>query len=195
VLAVHESQRPLFSFAVGMLIFTVAAVSHANSYLAAFTAGITLVTIQPRVRASFHPFAEPLTELLKLAALLVFGAVISFRVVQDITAADYVFAGLALFIARPVAITISLLGSRLTAREILVAGWFGPKGFASVVYGLLILQANPKHAHHLAHLIAIVVIGSILAHSSTDVLVAHWFRARPSARENDEAEPPSEPAR
>jgi NhaP-type Na+/H+ or K+/H+ antiporter len=63
-------------------------------------------------------------------------------------------------------------------REILVAGWFGPKGFASVIYGIFVLESHVPNSRHLAHLIAIVVIGSMIAHSSTDVLIAQWFRNR-----------------
>ncbi|MFN2476989.1 MAG: cation:proton antiporter [Chthoniobacterales bacterium] len=177
--AVHESHRTLFAFAVGMLIFSVAPLTHANSYLAAFAAGITLVTMLPKIREVFYPFSEPLTELLKLAALLVFGALISGEVIHDLHAADYVFGFVALVLIRPIAIALAVIGSDLTWRETLVAGWFGPKGFASVVYGLMVLQQNPPRAHYLAHLIAIVVIGSIVAHSSTDVVIAHWFRRGP----------------
>jgi len=121
---------------------------------------------------------EPLTELLKLAALLVFGAVISPRIFEDMTAADWTFTVIALFLVRPVAIGISLMGTSLPLREILVAGWFGPKGFASVIYGIFVLESHVPNSRHLAHLIAVVVIGSMIAHSSTDVLIAHWFRSR-----------------
>ena len=43
-------------------------------FLAAFAAGITVATVGPRARESFHRFGELVAELLKLAALLVFGA-------------------------------------------------------------------------------------------------------------------------
>ena len=184
VFGVHESHHTLGTFAVGMLIFALCGLTHGNSYLAAFTAGIMLVSLHPGVRQSFHPFGEPLTELLKLSALLVFGAVISLRIFENITAADWIFAFIALFLIRPVAIGISLLGSGLPLREILVAGWFGPKGFASVIYGIFVLESHIPNAQHLAHLIAIVVIGSMVAHSSTDVLIAHWFRSRQSTTPN-----------
>jgi NhaP-type Na+/H+ or K+/H+ antiporter len=42
---------------------------------------------------------------------------------------------------RPAAIGLALLGSRIERREWVAAAWFGPKGFASAVYGLLILTA------------------------------------------------------
>ncbi len=182
IFSVHESHKPLFVFAVGMLIFTIAPVSHANSYLAAFAAGITLATMLPRVRQRFHPLGEPIAELLKLAALLVFGALISSRLVEDIHGLDYLFAVIALVLIRPIAIAISFLGSGISWKEILVAGWFGPKGFASVVYGLLILQSSAPNARHLAHLVAVVIVGSMVAHSSTDVLIANWFRKHQDAK-------------
>jgi len=94
----------------------------------------------------------------------------------------YAFAFLALFAARPIALGIALLGSRLDRKERLAAAWFGPKGFASVVYALLILEAGIALSDELFHLAALVIVASILAHSSTDVLVARWF------------EPGSEPA-
>ena len=178
IFSVHESHRTVGTFAVGVLIFALCGLTHGNSYLAAFTAGMMLVALRPEIRRSFDAFGEPLTELLKLAALLVFGAVISPRIFENVTGADWVFALLALFLIRPVAIGIALIGTSLPLREILVAGWFGPKGFASVIYGIFVLESHIPNSRHLAHLIAIVVLGSMIAHSSTDVLIAQWFRSR-----------------
>jgi NhaP-type Na+/H+ or K+/H+ antiporter len=83
------------------------------------------------------------------------------------------FIALATFAVRPPAIVLSLLGTELRWREKLVAGWFGPKGFASVVYGLLILQAG---LNRLAHIVGLCVITSIVIFSSTDILVGRWFQ-------------------
>jgi len=62
--------------------------------------------------------------------------------------------------------------TELTGREIWVIGWFGPKGFASVVYGILIFQAGFKH---LGHLVGVAVVASIIVYSSTDIVVGRWF--------------------
>jgi NhaP-type Na+/H+ or K+/H+ antiporter len=53
--------------------------------------------------------------------------------------------------------------------------WFGPKGFASVVYGLLVLESGIELSDEVFHLVALVIVLSILAHSSTDVIVARQF--------------------
>jgi NhaP-type Na+/H+ or K+/H+ antiporter len=97
----------------------------------------------------------------------------------------YVFALLALVVVRPAALAVALLGGGLTRREWIAAAWFGPKGFSSVVYGFLVVTSGLPRAQALAHLVAIVIAASIMAHSSTDVLVARWFRKgeRATARE------------
>ncbi len=76
---------------------------------------------------------------------------------------------------------IATFRSGLEWRETITAGWFGPKGFASVIYGLLIRQAAVPGAEHLFHFVAVVVAGSTIAHFSTDVLFARWFRRNESA--------------
>lgn len=63
-----------------------------------------------------------------------------------------------------------------------VAAWFGPKGFASVVYGLLILEAGVEGADEMFHVVALVIFASILAHSSTDVPIAQAFARADSRR-------------
>ena len=63
--------------------------------------------------------------------------------------------------------------------EKLTAAWFGPKGFASVVYGLLVLQAGIPDGEKLFDLIAVTIELSIIVHSSTDVPVAHKLRIEP----------------
>ena len=98
----------------------------------------------------------------------------------------YLFAVLAVTAVRPVALGLALVSSALTRREWIAAAWFGPKGFASVVYGLLILEAGIGHGDELFHLVAVVIAISIVAHASSDVPVARWFRDRDAQPETPE---------
>jgi NhaP-type Na+/H+ or K+/H+ antiporter len=182
LLGAASRYEPLLVLAVGLLLFAVASLTHANLFLAAFAAGATLASLSPALREAFHAFGETLGELLKLAALLVFGVLMSPPFLAEIPAGGYLFALLVLFLARPLALAIALFGSRLTWREWVAAAWFGPKGFASVVYGLLILRAPVEGRDQMFHLIALVIVFSIVAHSSTDVLVARWFRREAGPR-------------
>lgn len=188
------SATPMYAalggLSIGLVVLALASLTHANLFLAAFTAGITIATFAPDVEKSFSEFGELVTELLKLAAILVFGALISPAFLGEIPWSGYLFAVLALVLARPLAIVVALARSGLPTAEKAVAAWFGPKGFASVVYGLLILDAEVPGADAMFHLVALVIFASILAHSSTDVPIAHAF-ARAQGRPEPDAPGPA----
>ena len=173
--AVHVYE-PIFAFAIGLLIFALCAVTHANEFLAAFFGGVTIASVSEEARNEFHAFGELLVELFKLGALLYFGALISLSFFSNFGLGDYFFAALVILIARPLAIGLSMLGGRIDWREWLAAAWFGPKGFASVVYAILILKSGVSGAEGLFQLMAVAIAVSIVAHSSTDVPLARWFR-------------------
>lgn len=176
----HLSPGPgmaaLLPISIGLLVFALASLLHANLFLAAFVAGGTVETINPRFSDAFHDFGQLLSEVLKLAAILVFAALMSPQFLREITWRGYLFALFTLVLARPIGIGIGLLGSSISRREWAAAAWFGPKGFASVVYGLLVAQSRIDAADEIFHLVALVVAASILLHSSTDVVVARQFQ-------------------
>jgi sodium/hydrogen antiporter len=182
--SIYEALTPV---AAGLIVLSLAELTHANLFLAAFSAGITLASMAPELGDSFHEFGELITELLKLAAIMVFGALISPSFLSDVPPSGYIFAAAALAVARPVAIGLSFLGTDLPWQEQAAVAWFGPKGFASVVYGLIVLESGARHADEMFHLIALTVALSILAHSSSDVPIAKYFaRARARQRRSED---------
>jgi sodium/hydrogen antiporter len=154
-----------------------------NLFLAVFAAGVTTATLSQHAAQAFHEFGELIAELLKLGALLIFGARIANILFTPMAGMDYVFAVLAAFAVRPIAIWISLMRTGLPPNEKLTIGWFGPKGFASVVYALIILRLGTTESQHLARLVALAVGGSIAIYSSTDILVGRRYERRAHARE------------
>ncbi|MFG1616402.1 cation:proton antiporter [Nonomuraea wenchangensis] len=167
--------EPLNALAIGLLVLAAGKATHGNLFLAAFSAGITVATFGPRQRESFEHFGELIAEVFKLAALLVFGALITPELLGSVGWTGWLFAVLALVVARPVAIWVSFLRSGLGVREQAAVAWFGPKGFASVVYGLLVLGSGIAAAVPVFQLVAVTIVLSILLHSSTDIVVARWF--------------------
>ena len=161
--------------AIAVIIYGVAIGTGANLYLAAFSAGITIASAAPELRDAFIEYGEYIAEIIKLLAIFVFGALIAPSFLADVSPLGYLFAVLILVIARPVAVELSLIGSKLPWEERATAAWFGPKGFASVLYGLLVLESGNADADHLFHLIVVAISISIIAHSSTDVPIAGYF--------------------
>ena len=175
-LGASREYRRVGVLAIGMLVFAVAVATGANAYLAAFAAGVTLVTVAPRAQGAFEPIAAVGGEALKLGALLVFGTMLTPDLLEQVGVRGWAFAALSLLLVRPLAIAAALLGTRLPGRERLVAGWFGPKGFASVVYGLFVAASGLPRGEEVFRVIAATTALSIVLHSSTDVPVVRWFR-------------------
>jgi len=172
----HESYRAMAGFSVALLVFTVTRAVHGNEFLAAFAAGIVVITLRPEISAEFRGFVGHSANLLKFAALFIFGALITPALLGDLGLADYLFALLVLLAVRPATLALSLLGSEMPLRERAVAAWFGPKGFASVLYAVLVLRAGLAESERVFRLAAVVIAASIVLHSSTDVPAARWLR-------------------
>jgi sodium/hydrogen antiporter len=168
----------LNAFAIGLLVLAVSLATSANLFLAAFAAGITAASVNKGVTEAFEEFGELITELLKLSALLIFGARVAPIVFSAMPVTEYIFAALALFLVRPAAMELSYLGTGLPQAEVLTIGWFGPKGFSSVVYALLVLQTQTTVAEHVARISALVIAASITIYSSTDILIGRWYEQR-----------------
>lgn len=195
--------QPLLPAAIGLLVLGLTMNTHANLFLAAFAAGITVATMSPEFRHEFEQFGELVAEHLKLVAILVFAALMTPTFLwEEISWQGWVFAILALVLARPAALLASFVGSSLSLREQAAAMWFGPKGFASVVYGLIVLESGIPFADEIFHLAALTISLSIILHSSTDVLVARQFtmadlppghlRAGAPTGDHDSAEDPDD---
>ena len=196
-----EAYRPLLGFGAGVCVFATAVKTGGNEYLAAFAAGLTLAFTAGPLRKSFDRFNRSLAELLKLAALLMFGLLITPGLFVRTSLGGYAAAVLMLVAVRPLALGVALARAGLDRREWITAAWFGPKGFASVVYGLLVLHSGVAGARPAASLIGVVVTMSIVAHSSTDVLIARWFEQkegpkadRPHPAAGEQADDPDDSA-
>jgi NhaP-type Na+/H+ or K+/H+ antiporter len=175
-LGANEAYHALAGFAVALLVLTIARLAHGNELLGAFAAGVTVISLRPNISQQFREFIGNLASVFKFAGIFIFGALLSPALVRGLGPNDYILALLILVAVRPVTLSVALVGSDLPARERVVAGWFGPKGFASVLYAVMVLQSGVPSAEHLFHVAALVITGSMVLHSSTDVLAARWVR-------------------
>ena len=169
ILTAEPRLQPLGPVAIAVVVYAICHLTHANPYLAAFAAGSALATLDHVAAETFEPFG----------ALLLFGALITPERLSHLGWQGWLLAVLAIVVVRPASMLLSLIKTGMPRSEKLTAAWFGPKGFASVVYGLLVLQAGIPNGEKLFDLIAVTIAMSIIVHSSTDVPVAHRLRIEP----------------
>jgi NhaP-type Na+/H+ and K+/H+ antiporter len=83
-----------------------------------------------------------------------------------------------LLLARPVAVWIALIGTRLRTDVIAFMAWFGPKGVATMTFSLLVLADDIAANAQLFNLAALVVFTSILVHGLSDTPGSEWIAGR-----------------
>jgi NhaP-type Na+/H+ or K+/H+ antiporter len=186
---VTEPAAPLHALAILITTYSGSRVLHVNQYLAAFSAGIAASSAYPDLNGEYRAFGDHVSQLFKVAAVFLFALMLSGAEPWP-PLMLLVFGLVVLTAVRFAALEVSLFGSGLTRAERLTAIWFGPKGFASVVYSLLLLGAGIADADRLFSIIALVIVLSMVLHSSTDVPVARYFERAGSLAPRAASSPP-----
>ena len=127
--------------------------------------------------------AEGTGEALGLITWTGFGAIAVWQAWGVITPAILVYAVLSLTVVRMLPVAVSLAGTPVPLADRLFIGWFGPRGLASIVFGVIVLGAELPGQRTLAATIVCTVLFSVFAHGITaNPLVralAPVWRARP----------------
>ncbi len=163
----------LGALSVALLCYAGAEVAGGNGFIAAFLGGMTLGNTS---RASCHclfAFIEEEGQFLTLLAFLLFGTLMVWPAAAHWTWQTWVYAGLSLTVIRMVPVALSLLGSGLHAVSFLFIGWFGPRGLASILFALLLLEHDTGT---LGEQVFAVIVATVLLS-----IVLHGVSAVPGA--------------
>jgi NhaP-type Na+/H+ or K+/H+ antiporter len=176
-------QQALFGLGVAFATYGVTVVPpRGNGFIAVFVAAIVLSIRRPDVRERFAEGSREIVEIVKLGVFAVFGSLLTIHgLFNDGVSAVFV-VGIALFVARPVAIAVALAGTRLDAAMKAFMAWFGPKGVSTIAFSLLVLERHVATAPRVFSLAALLVFCSVILHGLTDTAGTNWI-ARREARE------------
>ncbi len=171
-----ESYEGPVILGVALLSFAGAETIGGNGFIAAFVAGAVFGNqVRGRCRFLFE-FAEAEGHLLTLLTFLIFGAAILPQAFDYGEPMVLLYAVLSLTALRMIPIAISLLGSGLRLPTIGFLGWFGPRGLASILFALFILEeAEISGAETILVAVVVTVALSILAHGLTAAPIAKWY--------------------
>jgi len=152
--------------ALALFAYACALEAGTNGFVAAFVAGMSFGTWV--AEDAMLAFAEEAGVLLSLLVWFVFGALM---VVPGFRAAGWreiVFAVLALTVLRMAPVAVALAGSGLDRATVAFIGWFGPRGLASVVFGLIAYDTlAPTEARTVLAVVTVTVALSIVAHGAS----------------------------
>lgn len=169
--------RPLAILALAVVAYATALVAHTNGFVASFIAGMAFGTVLGKHDASLS-FTEDAGTLLSLLVWFSFGAVMIVPGLQNAGWSDLVFALLALTVARMVPVAVALAGFGFDRATVAFIGWFGPRGLASVVFGLIAVDTlDGAAARVVLSAVVVTVALSVLAHGVTASPIAKRYGA------------------
>ena len=146
-----------------------------SGFIAAFVGGVVYGRLSGGT-ADESAFSEEIGGVLDGVTLIVFGAAVLGSLWSDIELHFVVYAVLSLTVVRMIPVAIAMVGSHARPPTVLFLGWFGPRGLASIVFGVVVIDgAQLPHVGTLVLTITITVAISILAHGVTAAPLARRY--------------------
>ena len=160
---------------VALLAFAGAELVGGNGFIAAFVGGLIFGNTVRERCAFVFTFAEAEGQLLALVTFLLFGATLMPEAKGRLDWATVLYGVLALTAIRGPPIVLSLLGTGVRAPTIAFLAWFGPRGLASILFSLFVLEDHGVLARETIMTVTVFTVAlSILAHGVTGAPGAKW---------------------
>jgi sodium/hydrogen antiporter len=184
-----SSQR-LALLSLAIIAWALADTVGGNGFIAAFVGGLVIGPTVERIGERLIRFTEAEGQLLNLSVFFIFGA-IAVGLIEPLTWRAALYALLSLTLIRMLPTAVSLIGTRLSGLSMLFMGWFGPRGLASLVLGLIVVAEAPLIDGRglIEQVVALTVLLSVLLHgvSAAPLSTAYAHRVEkmaPDAPEN-----------
>lgn len=181
--AMAEPAAGVVFISAAFLAFVLAEHIGGNGFIAAFVAGMVFGNTFRHDIHFISEFMEGAGQLLTMSSFFIFGAFLLPEGIQHMSW-RLVLLGLAfLTVIRMSAIYLSLWGSGLPVREKLFLGWFGPRGLASILFTLIIMdEFDIPNEDELLACVSMTVMFSIILHGFSSMPLTKLIgrKAKPS---------------
>ena len=155
-----------------------------SGFIAAFVAGMTFRLALGRDPAEINELSEQVGNVLNGVTFLFFGAILLGPALGELTWELALYAVLSLTLVRMLPVAIAMLGSHARAPTLGFLGWFGPRGLASIVFAVIVIEeASLPHEHLIVLAIYLTVGLSVFAHGLSAAPFANryarWYEQHP----------------
>ena len=186
--------RQVIPGAGAALAYGIASGLDGSGFIAAFVAGMTFRMALGRDPADLNELSEEVGNVLNGITFLFFGAILLGPALGELTWELAVYAVLSLTVVRMLPVAIAMLGSHARAPTLGFLGWFGPRGLASIVFAVIVIEeSNLPHEKLIVLAIYLTVGLSVFAHGLSAAPLADRY-ARWYERHPREKAPPMESA-
>ena len=174
--------------ALALACFALAQELHGSGYVAAFAGGIVFGVLAGKSTHKYVHAAEGVGETLALLTWLLFGVSFIGQLAGLITWQVVAYAVLSLTAVRVIPMFLSLIGSGESIPSKLFLGWFGPRGLASIVFAVIVLDSGLEGAELMSIIVICTVLFSLVAHGITARPLSSWLAGKERINRQDPKE-------
>jgi NhaP-type Na+/H+ or K+/H+ antiporter len=173
---IEEPLQQLGLLALALMCYGGAVLIGGNGFIAAFIGGILVKRGFEDAHFHANEFSEAWGQLLNYFVFFIFGVIVA-RLIPQFDSLSLIYAVLSLTIVRMLSVGVAMIGTRLTNASVLFLGWFGPRGLASIVLGLIFLEREVQLSYEptIIRAVAATVLLSIIAHGVSALPGIKWY--------------------
>jgi NhaP-type Na+/H+ or K+/H+ antiporter len=150
-----------------------------NGFIAAFVCGIGLHLVMGRNAGRNAELAEDVGQIGASATFVIFGAVMVVPAFGAFGWEVTLCAVATLTLGRMIPVRLAMIGTGLRNPTVAFMGWFGPRGLASMLFGLLLVAERGPEVDQLFSIITLVIFASVVLHGMTAApgarVYSQWF--------------------
>jgi len=182
---IDEAWLQVVPIATAVLAYALADALGGSGFIAAFVGGAVFGGLRRRRGGEVGYLVEELGGLLNAVTFMVFGAILLGPAIGAATVAVVLYAVLSLTLVRLVPVGIAMLGTGARRPTVGFLGWFGPRGLASIVFTVILVEEGGLPHDSVLVTTAVVTVGlSVLAHGATAATLARryaaWYGSHPA---------------
>jgi sodium/hydrogen antiporter len=174
----HWVEIPIVALAAAC--FAAAQAAGGSGFIACFVGGLLLSGLRERHKEELLRGAEHMGEALALLTWVVFGGIVVARMIDRVTWPALLYAVLSLTVIRMLPVFLCLIGTRTSTADKLLIGWFGPRGLATIVFAVLVLDEKLPGNDTILLATGWTVLLSVIAHGVTANPLVKTIARRPT---------------
>jgi NhaP-type Na+/H+ or K+/H+ antiporter len=176
--------RQAIPAAGAVLAYGTAVALHGSGFIAAFVAGMVFRIALGRDPGELNELNERVGNILNAFTFVLFGAILLGPALGELSWELALYAVLSLTVVRMVPVAIAMWGTRARPPTLGFLGWFGPRGLASIVFALIVVEESQLPHEDLIVLAIYITVGlSVFAHGLSAAPLAdryaRWYKQHP----------------
>lgn len=180
---IPEFLRNVFTLAFVLLLFSISNhLEHESGLLTVTVMGVALANWPKFPRDTILEFNESLTILLISVLFIILAARVELADLMSVGVAGLVLLAIVMFVARPLSVWASAIGSNLKTNEKLMISWIGPRGIVaaaiSSLFAIRLQEYDIQGVELLVPLVFMVIIGTVMIQGLGAKMVANFLGVR-----------------